>query len=170
MSDLLTRLRNYQLTTRGRKRPDRKIDGLVIDPEDQWIVDKFYWTVNPWGYAEARVCFVKHKYKRILLHRILLGIDDDRFGDHINRNKLDNRKSNLRIVTKKMNESNVGLKRHNTSGFRGVSYTHKCPNRPWRANAVVDGKQYHIGHFETPEEANKAAREWRLMNMKGAVD
>ena len=166
----MQRLSEYQLSRKGRKRPDRVIDGLLFDPEDSWLVSKFYWTLNPWGYAEARVCFVRNKYTRIFLHRILLDAADHELVDHINRNKLDNRKLNLRIVTKQMNSGNMPVRSDNISSYRGVCKTRPDYARPWRAYATLNGKQKSLGSYWTAEEASEVARAWRMANIPGAVD
>lgn len=71
--------------------------------------------------------------------------------DHINRNKLDNRRENLRIVTRKTNSYNLPVCKRNTSGVRGVSW-HKTRGK-WRAHIYKDYKQIHLGVFTTFEDA-----------------
>lgn len=65
--------------------------------------------------------------------------------DHINRNRADNRWSNLREVTSRENNRNMGLRRDNKSGVRGVSWStqHNC----WQATIKLDGKLYHLGFY-----------------------
>lgn len=70
--------------------------------------------------------------------------------DHINGNRLDNRRENLRICTHAKNMVNRGVYKNNTSKFKGVS-KHKGENK-WRA--IVAGKQ--IGQFDTDIEAARA--------------
>jgi len=74
--------------------------------------------------------------------------------DHINNIKGDNRISNLRLVTRRQNMQNVLAHKHNTSGFKGVSW-HKHSNR-WRAYIFADYKQIYLGLFETKEAAAAA--------------
>lgn len=75
--------------------------------------------------------------------------------DHINNFGLDNRKTNLRICLIRENVTNQKIARHNTSGFKGVSRTHKC-TAPWRATITSKGVQYSLGSFWTPEAAHAA--------------
>jgi hypothetical protein len=63
---------------------------------------------------------------------------------------------NLRLATHRQNLFNVGLSKANTSGFQGVSLV-KATNR-YRAYYGIDGKYFHVGNFDTAEEA-AAARE-----------
>ena len=75
--------------------------------------------------------------------------------DHINGDSTDNRIANLRIATNSQNSMNRGLRRDNTSGVKGVSWSKKM--RKWLVHIAVDGRLMHIGLFDTIEEA-KAAR------------
>ena len=87
------------------------------------------------------------------MHREILGIPrgDKRQGDHINRNTLDNRRSNLRIVTGSENRMNQCKKSNNTSGRKGVSYSKEYGK--WDPYITVNGKLKHLGYRETFEEA-----------------
>lgn len=71
--------------------------------------------------------------------------------DHINRNGLDNRLSNLRVATSGENQRNIGLRSDNKSGYKGVHF-HKKSGR-WRAQIWVAGKGYTLGLQDTAEEA-----------------
>jgi len=90
------------------------------------------------------------------MHREILGLThgDKRYGDHINMNGLDNRRTNLRIVSGSLNAANSKLRTTNKSGYRGVSW-HKHTNR-WRAQFRFNGNLIHCGEFKTTEEAYAA--------------
>lgn len=74
--------------------------------------------------------------------------------DHRNGRKGDNRWCNIREATRAQNMHNVGIQRHNTSGYKGVSF-HKG-DRKWRARHWKDGRYVFVGNFDTPEEASAA--------------
>lgn len=77
------------------------------------------------------------------------------FVDHINCDKLDNRISNLRLVTRKQNMENQSTgRKNNTSGFRGVFFNKKSGN--WRASITSNKKNVALGSFESPELAYQA--------------
>lgn len=78
------------------------------------------------------------------------------YVDHIDRNKQNNVVSNLRWVTNVENQENTGLRKSNTSGFKGVSFDHKTDM--WRATKSVNRKQIALGYFDTKEEAAEAYR------------
>lgn len=74
--------------------------------------------------------------------------------DHENRDPSDNRWRNLREATRSQNQANTRLYRNNKAGIRGVHRTGKSGR--WRAMISVDGKNRHLGLFNSSEEASKA--------------
>jgi hypothetical protein len=74
--------------------------------------------------------------------------------DHINEDPSDNRWSNLRAATQSENMRNITRIKSNTSGFKGVGWSRV--SKKWRAYIKVDGVNYHLGLFETKEEASFA--------------
>lgn len=75
--------------------------------------------------------------------------------DHIDGDRANNRRTNLRLVTRQQNNMNCGDSKNSTSGIKGVSW-HDERNK-WRAYIMIDYRQKHLGLFDTKEEA-KAAR------------
>lgn len=144
-------------------------DYAIIDAEDLPLVSCRRWCLDGNNYAAAMIRINGIGYK-VKMHRLLLGLQpgDKMNGDHINRNRLDNRKSNLRILTKKENSKNMSKFRDSTSSYRGVFWD-KQSNR-WRANITVDGKQTRIGIFKNELDAAHAAREARMHLMPFAID
>ena len=82
--------------------------------------------------------------------------------DHINGVRDDNRICNLREATQQENLYNIGLSKHNTSGYKGVHF-HKKTGK-WRAVASVNNYPKHIGLFETALEASLAYTKWCIKN------
>lgn len=76
--------------------------------------------------------------------------------DHINRDRSDNRISNLRDVTNKQNLQNAGKYSHNTSGHTGVHWYK--PYSKWVAQITHNQKKIHLGYFENLEEALAARK------------
>jgi hypothetical protein len=109
-------------------------------------------------------------FKGKSLHRWLLDAPKGLEVDHINHETLDNRLSNLRMVTKKENQQNrrSANSNNNSSGLRGVWFDKR--NQKWRAHAKLDGRKVHIGYYDTMEEANIAATEYRAHNMKKSLE
>lgn len=129
----------------------------TIDDEDFGRVSKFKWTYKG-GYA-MRSYGPKNDRKYMYLHRFLLNaLDLDAHVDHINGNRLDNRRSNLRIASLKENLRNRNHSVIAKSGLRGVYYSKEYSkrNKPWYSRIRLDsGKDRHLGYFETAEEAGK---------------
>lgn len=74
--------------------------------------------------------------------------------DHINGDPSDNRLPNLREATKSQNMMNIKKIKSNTSGFKGVGWSKS--SQKWRAYIVANGVHYHLGLFETKEDAAQA--------------
>lgn len=90
----------------------------------------------------------------ITIHKLILPVKDGMQVDHINGNKLDNRKENLREVTHQQNQWNKGLYKSNTSGYIGVSWRER--DKKWRAQIKINKENRHLGFFDDPVEAARA--------------
>lgn len=88
----------------------------------------------------------------IYLHQLIAGISPLMVTDHINRDRLDNRRANLRTTTRAINMINSDSLRVSRTGLKGVSFYPKMKHKPWRA--VFANR--HIGYFSTPEKASEA--------------
>ena len=126
----------------------------LVDDEDyewlnQWKWNAHYQLCNKSYYAERNKPIAGGKYRTSLMHREVLGLGfgDKRQGDHIHHNTLDNRRSQLRIVTHQQNQWNV-------KGVKGYSF-HKRSN-VFQAEIVASGKQIYLGSYNTPKEASDA--------------
>lgn len=76
--------------------------------------------------------------------------------DHIDRDKTNNKPTNLRLATPKQNSENMFRVKSNTSGFRGVRKEARLISKPWSATITNNYKQIHLGYFATKEEAVQA--------------
>lgn len=123
---------------------------VLIDDEDEAMFNQYTWWLARNGKTPALKTEIKGK--NLYFHRMILGIiDPDLLIDHINQNRLDNRKCNLRFADKSTNGMNRGTNKNNKSGYKGVSkYKRK---KQWSAELMVKGVRYRIHKFKTPEEA-----------------
>lgn len=128
----------------------------IVDNEDFSTLNKFKWHFNVYATRTPRDAERDlKKAKNWRMHWEIVGKPAKGLEvDHINRNKLDNRRRNLRIVTKSQNVRNRGKTSVNKSGFKGVSW--QSVFKKWRATIVVNKKQLHLGYFNTPAKAHKA--------------
>ena len=74
--------------------------------------------------------------------------------DHVNNNKLDNRKENLRIITRKQNSMNRTSAKNSSSKYIGVCFNKK--HNKWQSYITVNKKQIKLGYFENENDAAKA--------------
>jgi hypothetical protein len=115
----------------------------LVDRNDLTALNKYRWR------RIGRYVGRMEKQRTVYLHRQLLGLrpGDRKHGDHCNRNSLDNRRCNLRVVSPSINYHNRSTSRRNTSGVIGVSFYPKRGN--WRAVAYADGRAIYLGTFGT---------------------
>jgi hypothetical protein len=128
----------------------------IVDDEDYERLCEFKWHANSEGYAVRAVRNEERKQIRIRMHRLVLGIpiDDPREVDHINGNRSDNRKGNLRICQRFENQANRKAQRNNSSGFKGVYWVKR--SKKWTAQITSNGKSHSLGYFYTAEAAHWA--------------
>lgn len=120
---------------------------VIIDEEDRARLEEMgRWHINNHGYCR-KAKLVDNKYKIVYMHRVIMNCPDNMVIDHINHNKLDNRKCNLRIVTQQQNLFN----RKDAKGVRKLKNSTK-----WQARICLDYKEIHLGCFDTEQEARTA--------------
>ncbi len=127
----------------------------IYDLEDAGLVEQYKWHAH-WNikaksyYANAKP-WSKHdkRYYDIQMSRLIMGLElgDLRQIDHINHNTLDNRKSNLRVVTDSQNQQN-------RKGVKGYSW--RKQSQKWQAYIYVNHKLIDLGRFEIEQEARQA--------------
>ncbi len=128
------------------------LDDLDYDFLNQWI-----WRQQDNGYV-VRGSGTGENYHTIYLHKVLMPVPDHLEVDHMDLNKLNNQKYNLRTCTHTENMRNIPtMKIRSTSGYKGVSWSKK--NNRWRARINVSGKEVYLGHFLNKEDAAKAYNE-----------
>lgn len=135
----------------------------VVDLADLALVKQHTWGMSN-GYAASQSYASGRGSEKttIFLHRLVLGLPHGaghgRQVDHIDRDRLNNRRSNLREVNASVNMRNTELTNRCGEGFRGVSYQH---GNTWKAQmsaGVFNGRQrlVYLGSFESPVLAARA--------------
>lgn len=130
---------------------------ILVDSEDLPALAGYNWQIGSHGYAQR---WVSERGKPDVLHRLLLGLmpGDRRQVDHKDRNKLDNRRSNLRITTPAQNSQNVPRPKRNVYPNHGR----------WMARVKLRGKNHYLGTYDDPEEAVSVAAAFRAVHMTHA--
>jgi hypothetical protein len=134
---------------------------IVDDSDFEWL-NQWKWHYGNKGYAMRSVHISgkskdgKYKHKNILMHTLILKTPKGYVCDHINRNRLDNRRCNLRIATRLQNQHNMNRFCTNTSGYPGVGWMKK--HRKWRVRITVNYKEIHLGRFSDLELAITARK------------
>lgn len=134
---------------------------VLMDAEWARYFSKYSMSINE-GYLKAYI-----EGKSVKTHRIIANAQDGQIVDHINGDKLDNRISNLRLVTHAQNMANRACNKTSTSGYKGVYYDNSMSRRKrWGASIHHAGKRITIGRYFTAEDAASAYDEVAL-KLKG---
>ena len=122
----------------------------LVDSEVYESIARYKWYVKPDGYVVRST--PRPNQKTVLLHREILGARKGQIVDHINHNKLDNRKANIKLGTSQDNNLNnphaKGYSKHKKSGLWQAECRHK-----------------YLGLFNTESEARQA-----YLNARKAFD
>jgi hypothetical protein len=136
-------------------------DYALIDAGDAEWAGRYYWCLDD-GYVR--------RYGGIRLHRDVLGLTpgDGLEGDHINLDKLDNRRNNLRVVTRPQSAQNKPSYAGGSSQYRGVAWSKSA--KLWVASCNVGGKRVYMERFGSELEAAEAARAARARYLPFATN
>lgn len=164
--------RGFVVLEEGVAIPLKRGRGRTVATDFVWVSYEdrhfglYYWSPTPWQYPRRR----DKNGGCIFLHREIMGLSegDGLVIDHVNRDRYDCRRENLRVVTQAENCQNQGSRRNATSGHRGVSYNSEA--KKWVVMHTLKGKARYGGTFATEEEAAVAALAWRSEHMPYAGD
>lgn len=145
----------------GRASRSKLPEGALLDNADLSLLEGRAWRIGNHGYVQA-----KSLGKSYLLHRLVMGAGTGQFIDHINRNRLDNRRSNLRFCTPSQNGVNKRVSKLTaTSKYRGV-YWYKRVSK-WLARVSVKRQLIWSGYYST-ELAAAIAFDNKMVEIHGA--
>lgn len=115
----------------------------IIRGRDSWYCDKDGYLVSSYFFNGVR------RFARF--HRLVMHAQPGQYIDHINKNKADNRKKNLRFCEKSENDRNRSLYISNTSGVAGVCFDRK--RKKWVASITYNNKKIYLGRYVAKEDA-----------------
>lgn len=124
----------------------------IINIEDYKLCKDYKWYLDSLGYVRTSI-----NNKKIRLHRFLLNPQNNETIDHINRNRLDCRRSNMRIVTRRENSYNRSLQSNNKSGISGVYFA----NGYWHSD-IKKGDIVLKKYFKEKEDAINQRLLWEI--------
>lgn len=137
---------------------------IIDDGDFDWL-DKWKWRFDQnTGYAFRR----EYSYGKrlwISMHRVILSPAVGMMADHMNRDKLDNRRSNLRAVDSSGNNHNKGITTRNKSGIPGVCWREKT--KRWRSSVGYQNRAVALGEFKNKDDAANAFIAAKLRISKG---
>jgi hypothetical protein len=130
--------------------------GILVDPQDEWLLYAYTWHLNRAGYAYTNILTGNgNEHIYTALHHCIIGYPiwkgDD--VDHINRCKADDRRENLRFVTRSENIVNA---QRNDEAFNIT----ERPSGRYQVRVGRDNFRHHIGVYDTIEEAEQARDTW----------
>ena len=133
---------------------------FYFDLEDYDKIKDYCWRETKTGYIASTT-----SSGVVYLHRLILELPtkvgkDKMLGDHINGVRHDNKKCNLRICTQEDNNLNLGVRKDNKCGVRGVTW--EQDRKKWKATLKYRKKQVLLERFDTIEEAISARKEAEL--------
>ncbi len=134
----------------GIEIPLTRNEFALIDPDDFAKINQHKWLCCSRGYAR-RTVYGDSKKWQAYMHKEIIEIPDGMFTDHINGNRLDNRKCNLRAVDRKQNGRNRRKHIKGSSEYKGVSWSQG--KKKWIARITITEKQVELGAFDSQFEA-----------------
>jgi hypothetical protein len=142
------------LSKYGRSNKGKYI--TIVDDEDGDLAEFNWSTSGNATYAERNNQGKVEKLHRVIVERMIapLKLRSGEQVDHINMNTLDNRRKNLRVVSHSQNNMNRRRQSNDTTGYKGVSWDRT--KKRFMVQIRKDKKKYHLGYFNTVEEAYAA--------------
>lgn len=132
-----------------------------VDKEDVELLSNYCWYYNDKGYL---VTNDQERKTIIYLHRLVMNVLDFNGYDVDHKNhpprkehKIDNRKSNLKLVTRSENIMNSHIKTNNTSGATGIDWNNDI--KKWRVRITVNYQEINLGFFDKKEDAIQARKD-----------
>ena len=122
----------------------------VVSDEDFEYLSQGKWCFGD-GYARRDISIGEGKRRTLLMHRVIMermlgeSIPAGLQVDHINTSRCDNRRENLRLVTKSQNQMNRAGVPATSSQYKGVTWDKA--NRKWKSSIALNGKRTNLGRF-----------------------
>jgi len=137
------------LTNKGKE--------ILVDSEDFDWLNRYKWHLNEKGYAVCGIYDpVTQKTKKYRMNRMIMGFPK-KFVDHKDRDKLNNRRNNLRLASRTQNGFNSKMFSTSTTGLKWICWD-KSRNQ-YHVSTKINQRKINVGRFDTLEQAKQAVRE-----------
>lgn len=123
----------------------------IVDNKDFNYLNQWKWYYGGRGYAIRHSEMIKGKRDKIYMHRVIMNNPKDKEIDHIDGNRINNQKSNLRICKRMENLHNQKVPKNNKSGYKGVCYLKNY--KKWISYICVNNKNIYLGRFNNKIDA-----------------
>lgn len=151
IKEVICKTNNYGVENEYGIGYDSMGNKFYFDLDDYDKIKEIYWSKNSNGYFRGFL-----NGNEVILHRIIMGIEDKKFYvDHINHNRSDNRKNNLRIVTPQQNAMNKISSKENK--VLGVTLDKRL--NKWKVLMGYKKTKMYFGYYENFEDAVRVRRE-----------
>ena len=130
----------------------------IVDADDFERLNQYKWHWAHPGYAKRLVSDrsgIRRRQVGVYMHRMVRTAPDGMVVDHINREKLDNRKANLRVATRRQNGWNRKFKRKGgKTHYNGIRWDRN--KQTWQVRLTINGRRESFGYYADEEAAAKA--------------
>src|SRR6266487_24234 len=120
---------------------------ILVDDEDFEFLSRFKWSLNDRGYASGSL---QDGLDPVFMHRYLMNPKNGEMVHHVDGNRLNNQKRNLKIVNQSSHSATFSYQRNNTSGYKGVSFDKARGKFMWY---IEKDKVRYQGRCDTAMEA-----------------
>lgn len=135
---------DYEVLIARRKGVEYEVK---VDAEDYAWAKEIRWYISTNGYVVVATSRSGREY----LHRLIMRPGPDQHVDHVSRDKLDNRRINLRLCDRRGNMRNRAGNKDSTSRYKGVCW--HIAAQKWHAQIGLEGRHLNLGLYETEIQA-----------------
>lgn len=137
----------------------------LVDIEDYDLALTYAWReLHGYAYYSSGNKKGLYLHRAIIAHILNRELTRAEVVDHENHDTLDNRRKNLRLTSQHLNQANMVVPKHNTSGFKGVHWN--TARSLWLANIKHEGHVWYVGAYEDIEDAAYGYDQW-AMQLRG---
>jgi hypothetical protein len=132
----------------------------IVDDDDYEELSKYKWFLHKDGYAVRNIRLGVNKRTAEMMHRVIMKTPKGLEVDHIDGNKLNNCKANLRNCTHKQNMGNLKKRSNGKSKYKGVSRV--TGSNKWQSYVLHQGETIYFGVYSSEKDAASVYNDWAI--------